>query len=302
MVIKNLFLVLITTVSIFAFNTLAYINNIRVNSGSSSLKWSKELSYAAKKHAIYLALNREFGHTESSYKSNFYASTPWQRIVKAGFNTRAVVENITFYEPNYRASINKIMGTVYHRLALLDTKVDTIGFAKYRRVYVYDMSNSKIANLCKYSNSSGVVGNICRDSSKTLSENLFYKALSSTKRRSRDIIKYPYSNQKNVGVKLERETPSFLPTSRSYGFPITVMLNSAYYNNLKLRKFKLFSGNREIKCKTVTFRNDRRKKLDKNSFVLIPNKKLLHKREYRVVFEVVANGRLKRLNWSFTTN
>jgi len=302
MIIKNISIMLIISVSTLTSGTLSYINNIRANSGCGALKWSKELAYAAKKHAIYLATNSEFGHTESSYNKNFYASTPWQRIVKAGYNTRAVVENITFYEPNYRYSIKKIMGTVYHRLALLDTKVDTIGFANYRKVYVYDMSNSKVENLCKYSKNSGLVNNICKNASKTLAKTDFYGALSSTKRRSRDIIKYPYSNQKSVGVKLERETPSFLPTNRSYGFPITVIFNSAYYNNVKIRKFKLYSNKRELKSKSVTFRNDLRKKLNKNSFVLIPYKKLQHKKRYTVVLEAIVDGKFKRLNWSFTTN
>jgi len=302
MIIKNISIVLIISVSTLTSGTLSYINNIRANSGCGALKWSKELAYAAKKHAIYLATNSKFGHTESSYNKNFYASTPWQRIVKAGYSTRAVVENITFYEPNYRYSIKKIMGTVYHRLALLDTKVDTIGFANYRKVYVYDMSNSKVANLCKRSKNSGLVNNICKKTSKTLRKTDFYSALSSTKRRSRDIIKYPYSNQKNVGVKLERETPSFLPTNRSYGFAVTVTLNSAYYTKIRLKKFKLYLGKREVKSKSVTFRNDRRKKLDKNSFVLIPTKKLLHKREYRVVFEAIADGKAKRISWVFSTN
>ena len=195
MIIKNISIVLMLGSLVYANSTLNYINNIRVKSGCSSLSLSNKLSYAAKKHAIYLATNKLFGHKEFSYKRNFYAKTPWQRIVKAGFNTRAVVENITFYEPSYKASIDKIMATVYHRLAFLDTKVDTIGFGRYKRVYVYDMSNNQLAKLCVSSQKKGLVSNICKNPNKTLSKDLFYRVLTSTKRKSRSIIFYPYNKQ-----------------------------------------------------------------------------------------------------------
>jgi len=302
MIIKNISLLLILSISIEANSSLNYLNNLRVKSGCSSLKWNNKLAYAAKKHAIYLASNRRFTHNENSHNRNFYAQTPWQRIVKAGFDTRAVVENITFYEPTFKNSIDKVMATVYHRLAFLDTKVDTIGFARYKNIYVYDMSNSKIANLCKYSNSSGLVTNICKKSSKTLAKNSFYSAINSTKKRSNSIIYYPYRDQRDVKVKLERETPSFLSNSSRYGYPVTVSLNSAYYSSVRLKKFKLFRNKIEVPCKIVTFRNDRRKKIDKNSFVLIPKKRLLHKRVYKVLFEAVADGKIKKVSWSFTTN
>ena len=111
-------------------SVLEYINFIRIHSGASSLKFSKTLSYAAKKHAIYLQTNHEFGHRESKENINFFGAMPWNRIANAGFGSKAVVENISFGEKNYRASVDKIMATVYHRLAVLDTKVDSLGFAK----------------------------------------------------------------------------------------------------------------------------------------------------------------------------
>ncbi len=49
-----------------------------------------------------------------------------------------MVENISFGEKSYKESIDKIMATVYHRLAFLDTKVDSLGFTKYKGIYVYD--------------------------------------------------------------------------------------------------------------------------------------------------------------------
>lgn len=298
--IKLLSLIIGATCAIYASNSLNYLNNIRQNCGASKLQYSSVLSKAAKKHAIYLAKNHEFGHNESSYKRFYYASTPWERIVKAGYSTKAVVENISFYEPSFRASIDKIMATLYHRLAFLDPKVDTIGYAKYNRVYVYDMSNSKVKRLCDYSKNGGLVNNICKNNAKTLSQYEFKNALRATKTKSKKVIIYPYRSQKNVYTKLEKESPRFLP-NRGYGLPISATFNSAYYSNVKLKKFKLYLNNKEVPAKIVTFRNDRAKKLNKNSFVLVPKFSLKRKTKYRVVLEAVANGHIKKYDWYFST-
>jgi hypothetical protein len=297
---RNITLILLLGNLTFA-SSIKYINSIRANSGASTLKFSSKLAYAAKKHATYLAKNREFGHNESSIKDSFYAAKPWLRIVKAGYETKAVVENITFYEPSFKASIEKLMSTVYHRLAFLDTKVDTIGYARYKGVYVYDMSNSKIASLCKSAKRVGDIANICKNSKLYLSRSSFRRALKQTKRRSRDIIYYPYNNQRNVGVKLAVETPSFIANSSRYGYPITIHFNSAIYTNVRLKEFKLFNNGKAVAGKVVTFRNDMRKKLDKNSFVFLPKRHLKHKTRYKVLFSATANGKPSKLTWSFTT-
>jgi hypothetical protein len=286
----------------FANSATGYINSIRINSGAFALSWSNQLAMAAKAHAKYLATNKEFGHQESFGNKNFYASMPWQRIVKAGYATKAVVENITFYEPNYKASIDKLMATIYHRLALLDIKVDTIGFARYKGVYVYDMSNSKIATMCKSKSISGDITNICKNPSKSLPNSRFNSAIKQTKRAAKEFIYYPYNNQTQVGTKLAKERPAFLPNSSRYGYAITVQHNSVFGGTLKLVTFKVFNNKREIKGKIVTFRNDRAKKLDKNSFVFVPLKALKHNSKYSVVFKAKVNGKPKRLSWSFYTN
>jgi len=298
--IKVLLLLISSTYTIYANSTLNYINFIREKSGASKMKYSSILSKASKKHAIYLFKNREFGHNESSYKKYFYAKTPWERIVKAGYSTKAIVENISFYEKNYKKSIDKIMSTLYHRLAFLDAKVDTIGFAKYNKVYVYDMSNSRLKNLCKYSKKEGLVTNICKNNFKTLNKKDFFSALKNTQIKSKDIIIYPYKNQKGVYTKLEQEIPKFLP-NRGYGLPISVTFNSAYYPKVKLKKFKLYKNNREVLSKIVTFRNDRAKKLDKNSFVLVPKYSLKRQSKYKVELEAILNSHIKKYIWYFHT-
>ena len=283
-------------------NVLDYINSIRVHSGASHLKYSKTLSYAAKKHAIYLKSNREYGHSESSRKINFFGEMPWNRIVNAGFGSKAVVENISFAERSYRTSVDEIMATVYHRLAFLDTRVDSLGFARFRNVYVYDMGNSKISSLCResFSNTISVMQNLCKDSHKELPLKLFRNALSKTESNSKRIITYPYSKQQNVSVSLANERPKFT-YKRACGLPISVTFNNYYYRSIAIKKFELKEGNRVLPSRIVTFRNDRAKKLKKGTFVLLPLQKLKHSTKYTVVLNAIADGKFKKLNWSFTT-
>ena len=284
-----------------AQSAINYINSIRLNCKMSSLKFNKKLADAAKKHAIYLAINQQFGHFESSSNSYFYGVNPWDRVSKSGFGAKVVVEDISFYEPSYKASIKKLMGTVYHRLALLDDKIDSIGYARYNGVYVYDMSSIKVANLCNknFANRGEYVYGVCSNSNN-IPRLEFTKALNSNRKKSKSIIVYPYPNAKNVGTSIVVENPKFVSSSR-YGLPITVLFNSYYYNHVKLKKFVLKRGKRVIASKIVTFRNDRLKKLPKNSFVLLPLKKLQKKAVYSVILEVVADGKVKKLSWSFST-
>ena len=284
-------------------NVLNYINSIRAHSGAGKLKYSKSLSVAAKKHAIYLSINNEFTHSESPYKSSFYGEMPWNRISKAGFGSKAVVENISFKEKNYKASVDKIMATVYHRLAFLDTKVDSIGFSKYANIYVYDMGNSKLTQLCKQNyniSSSSVVDNICKDSSIQIPINIFRRSLNRVKSKSKDIIKYPYSNQIVNSIKLEDERPKFV-YKKGYGLPISVIFNNRYYKDVSIKKFELKSGGKLVSSKIVTFRNDLANKLKKGTFILLPIHKLKSRTKYNVTLEVLADRKSKKLSWSFRT-
>ena len=303
MKMKITILLLIFFVNLSFGSALNYLNYLRNKSGMHSLQYSKALSLAAQKHAKYLYFNKEYSHNENSYKKYFFATYPWQRVTKAGFATKAVVENISFYEKSYKASIDRIFATVYHRLAFLDTKIDTIGYANYKRVYVYDMSNSKLANLCRKSKSysSNYVENICKNGNK-LDVNSFKKAINSTKRANSKTIIYPFNNQKINRVSLEDEQPRFIYSSKRYGYPVTVTFNDYYYKSVKLLDFSLYKNNRKVKAKVVSFRNDKAGKLNKNQFVLLPLQRLQRKSTYQVKLKALLNGKVKTLNWRFFTN
>jgi hypothetical protein len=299
---KRIFFFTIFLDFISGSSPLSYLNSIRESSGTSALSYSKSLSFASRKHSIYLAKNGEYSHFESPYKRFFFAKSPWERIVKAGYQTKAVVENISFGERSYRDSIDKIMATLYHRLAFLDIKVNQIGYSKYQKVYVYDMSNSKVANLCKRdwrsSHSTSEIINICKDGNRIPKEQ-FSKAIYRVKRASKSLIIYPYPNQKGVALKLEKERPAF--SNRGYGIPISVCFNDSYYRGVKLKELKLYRGSKLIKGRVVTFRNDRNKKIDKNCFILLPYHSLASGSKYKVKLRATSKGREIKKRWFFYT-
>jgi len=290
-------IILLTSVTVFS-NPLNYINYLRQKCGASALKYSKTLEIAAQRHAKYLYFNKEFSHTEFRGKLYFFASMSWDRIAKAGYLTKAVVENISFFEKSYKDSINKLFGTIYHRFAFLDLKVDTIGYARYKSVYVYEMSNSNLAKLCKSGANVGRVKNICKKGGAIRLVD-FNKAVFKTTKKSNSYVIYPFDNQKNVGLNLVRERPYIY--SKNRGFAVTIEFNKAYCKNVKLISFSLFNKNRKVSADIVTKSNDINKKLNEFQFALIPKKPLKRATTYKVVLKTKLNGKLETIKWRFTT-
>ncbi len=280
---------------------LDIINTIRLKSGATPLHYNAKLALAAKKHALYIAKTQNLGHYEDSSSPYFYGTAPWDRVVKAGFGTAMVVENISFYEPNFKRSIEKIMGTVYHRLAFLFLQADSIGYASVYRIYVYELSNSKVAALCKrhFKNAAMIIDRVCPNSSDIIPATLFNKAMNRLQKRAKSVVIYPYRDQKGVPTSGVEETPQFRYSR--FGFPITITFNSSYYSSVKLKTFQLFQGGKEIAGEVVDSTNDLHNKIRKGTFVFAPLNPLEHKKSYRVKVVAIVDGKRKIVEWSFET-
>lgn len=300
MLYKSILFLAILTIALAA-TPISTINSIRKKSGATTLTYSKKLSIAAYKHAYYVSKSSLLGHYEDSSYKYFYGSAPWDRVLRAGFGTAVVVENISFYEKNYRASIRKLMGTVYHRLAFLTLEVDSIGYGTVGRIYVYDMSNSKVAALCKkhYKNAPMVINGVCPNPSDIIPENLFKTAMWRMKSKAKSVIIYPYRNQKGVGVRGVEESPKFL--NRLFGYPVSITFNSRYASKVVLKSFKLLKGAKVVNGKIVTSRSDTHKKIKPNTFVFAPDRYLSSASTYRVKVVALVNGKRKVVEWSFST-
>lgn len=292
---------------------LTYLNNIREQAGLISLKHNKTLQNAATSHAQYLTQNQTNGHYEKKGKYSFTGTTPSKRVIKAGYPSTFVMENLSVNTVGHVKSIDNLFSAIYHRLVFLNLDKDEIGFGaastkKKRTIksaYVYDLGSSHISKLCKQSfnlaNGVYYMKNICRESDKMVPMSLFRKKKDEVRRKNRDIILYPYAEQNNVWPAFYNESPDPLPGYKVSGFPVSVQLNPAYYENVTLISFRLYTENEVVESKTLQHKNDHNHLLTKHEFALMPLKRLEYDRKYTAVFEAVADGNKVKKRWSFRT-
>jgi len=136
---------------------LAYLNKIREHTGLTALKSNKALENAAASHAKYLVQNQTNGHYEKSGKYSYTGRTPSNRIIKAAYPSRFVMENLSVNTSGPVKSIDKLFSAIYHRFVFLNLDKDEIGIGTYatkkkRRIknaYVYNLGLSGISQLKK---------------------------------------------------------------------------------------------------------------------------------------------------------
>ncbi len=90
--ISTLFLVSLNASA--AKEGLDYLNSIRTNAGLIKLKENRALDSAASSHAKYLIQNQRNGHYEKRGKYAYTGNTPSQRVIKAGYPSTYIMENI----------------------------------------------------------------------------------------------------------------------------------------------------------------------------------------------------------------
>ena len=303
--------VLLVTLTVLAYDRegVREVNRVRGNAGMIVLKNKYELSRAAYHHAKYLGRLRRKGHGERPGSDYYTGRTPSERMIRAGYPSRAGVENISYGDRNYAHSVRVLMATLYHRLAFLDFRVDEMGSSEYGnrqgRIYVYDLASSAVAKLCRASEGGGggrYVYRICADPQKKISQARFVRALAGVERRNPQAVLYPPAGARNVPRRFIRETPDPIPGVYGAGYPVTVQLNPAYYRQAKLKRFRLYDAQgKRVKAKVLTASSDPHHKLLPTDFALIPLATLKPRSRYRVEFEAVADGKRIRREWSFTT-
>ena len=294
---------------------LAYLNTIREHAGLIKLKNNKFLQKAAHSHAKYLIQNQQNGHYEKKGKYSYTGYTPSQRVIKAGYPSTYVMENISINTVGYAKSIDNLFSAVYHRFVFLNLDKDEIGFSvattekkrKVKRAYVYDIGSSGISELCKrsFSMENGVyyMKDICKQSSKMVPNVLVEERKDEVRRKNKDIILYPYDGQTQIWPAFYNEYPDPLPDYKVSGFPISVQFNPVNYKNVKLKSFRLYDAvGKEIKeTRILQHHNDHNHFLTKLEFALMPLKRLEFDTNYTVLFEAIADGYYVKKNWSFRT-
>lgn len=294
---------------------LTYLNKIREHTGLIGLKPNKALEKAAASHAKYLIQNQTNGHYEKSGKYSYTGRTPSNRVIKAGYPSRFVMENLSVNTIGADKSIDKLLSAIYHRFVFLNLDKDEIGIGSYttkkkRRInsaYVYNLGLSGISHLCqspfKMTNGEYYMKNICRQNDKMIPRSRFRGEKDHIRRKNKDVIVYPYVNQRHIWPAFYNESPDPLPKYKVSGFPISVQFNPANFNTVKLKSFRLYNkkGIEIKKTRILQHKNDHNHLFTKLEFALMPLERLEFGTTYTAVFEAVADGTKVKKHWSFRT-
>jgi len=294
---------------------LFYLNDIRKNAGMIKLKHNSSLQESSSLHAKYLVKNQEYGHYETRGKNSYTGTTPRDRVLKSGYSSGYIMENVSVNKGGYTQSIDNLFSAIYHRFVFLDFDKDEIGIGNYttknnvriQAAYVYSLGSKGIANLCleNFTMFSGkyYMKDICKDSEKMVPQDLFEKQKNYIREKNKSIVVYPYPAQKDIWPAFYNESPDPLPDHKVSGFPISVQFNPLYYKNIILETFRLYDAKGdEIKStKILQYTNDHNKLFKKTEFALMPLKRLDFSAEYTAVFKATANGKEIHKRWKFNT-
>ena len=294
---------------------LAYLNMLRNNAGLIHLKNNTSLEKAASSHAKYLIRNQTNGHYEKRGKYSYTGSTPSKRVIRAGYPSRYVMENLSVNTTGEIKSIDNLFAAIYHRFVFLNLDKDEIGIGsysikkkrKFKRSYVYNIASSGISKLCKRSfimeSGEYYIKKICRDNEKMIPQSLFREKKDEIRRKNSAVIVYPYSKQEHIWPAFYNESPDPLPKYKVSGFPISVQFNPANTHNVKLQSFRLYNeeGKEIKKTKILQHKNDHNHLFTKFEFALMPLARLEFNTSYTVKFEATADGRKVKKNWTFKT-
>ena len=275
---------------------LNYLNHLRTQAGLIPFESHPILNQAAKNHANYLSNHLTFGHEELPQYSDYTGKFASNRIVRVGFSTAKVIENVSANNRNYKESIDGLFGAIYHRQAFLDFRPDLIGIGvsqnqrdKEHTAFVYDLSVKALEEAHK--------------SPKEPNQKTLNKALQSNKNRNKSVVIYPFNQQQNVPPAFFDELPDPLPQHRVSGFPISISFNPSIYRSVKLLKFKLYNSQGKEVHNTLTYTHDTdiNQRLGKFDFVLFPLQRLQWNHKYTAIFLANINNKIVKKQWSFHT-
>ncbi len=297
-------------------SALTYLNSIRQDAGLIQFKPNKKLDKAAKAHASYLVRQQKNGHYEKKGWRGYTGKTPSDRVLKAGYSAKSVMENVSVNAKTSEKSIDVLFAAIYHRFVFLNFDKDEIGIGsastkkkqKITSSFVYNIGSTAISKLCNTSTffmQDGVyyMQDLCKNSANIVAQTLFQEKQNAIRVKNSQIVLYPYPNATNVSPVFYTENPHPLPGSKVSGYPVSVQFNPASYTNVTLKKFRLFDAKRrEIKKhKVLTHKNDINHRFTHLQFAFMPLYRLEYATTYSVDFEAVADGKKIKKSWKFTT-
>lgn len=285
---------------------LTALNSARFSAGAGELIQSSNLDVASDAHAKYLTDNQLIAHNEDASKLSFYAVTPVDRAVKAGFSTsyvaetiggaHAVVNNALVADPT--SCVFGMLDSVYHSAALLSTTTHV--------------------GVGQFTDSIGEAGCVI-DPATPLTSTYGQVPASGT------FVAYPFSGQTGVyetfyvAYESPRPSATLFPNTTA-GTPVVVSIGNADYVNASVSgtlaatvtQFVLKDAGGNVVPSSiltepalvgsgVTLNSD--SQLSPGFAVLVPLSPLAKGTTYTVNFAAtIKGGAALAKTWSFTTN
>ena len=287
-------------------NQLEQVNKIRSTAGLSLFSKDDKLEEAAINHSLYLVENKVAGHYENSNNSKYTGYAPLDRTAYAGYNNSIVGEVVTningLPDVNSKKPLELLMSAIYHRLALLSFKYSNIGIgvatSKELSSYVYDLGMSQVVSYCDsdLDFKSGYV-DVCLYNNKLLDSSIY----DYNKINNEFMVVYPYDGQLDADCVFYEEDPDPLPLCNVSGYPISISFNDSKVKSVELKDFTLLeNGVSDVKEMTV-LSNDNDKKIDKNTYVFFPLKRLKYDTKYVAIVKYIIQGLEYTHSWQFKT-
>jgi hypothetical protein len=291
---------------------LNLLNEIREAMGMNTLVENSRLETAAQAHSKYIVTNDTASHDELPGLPGFTGEKPAERAVRAGYLSRQVRENLSAHTFDAKGSIDGLFSAIYHRFAFLDVGIDEVGVGVTqnpedgeKNAFVYLMGNTQLNTLCAEPPFKGYgkyVYGVCKDPAHRISQKKFLKAKKSSKWLNPKIVLYPYDGQRDVPPAFYQETPDPLPEYDVSGFPVSVLFNDYFFQNVALLSFKIYESDKEVlPVRLLSHGSDPHQRLTPLQFALMPLQRLKYDTVYDAEIIYRHKGKKHSLHWQFHT-
>jgi len=284
-----------------ATDELAYLNCLRGLAGLTDLARAPALDEAAQGHADYLVANGQRTHKENPGLEGFVAETPAKRAREADYDAFWDVAEVIAYRASERAALDSLMSALYHRLALLRLDAGEVGMAtasggrEPEAAFVALTANPAMGENC----------DAAEDGSGgfTLTCDPGYQA---TRTRAMEDqppwIPWPPPGAEGIPPAFFEENPDPLPDYSVSGYPVSLQFNPARVDEVTVNSLSLEEGGQPVApIRRLEAGTDPHERLTPYQYAWFPLERLAWGTEYRVTAEVVVDGQLKELDWSFAT-
>ncbi|GAB6040502.1 CAP domain-containing protein [Endothiovibrio diazotrophicus] len=291
-----------------ADTAFSYVNSLRLLAGMTSFSTNSQLETAARGHANYLEVNNlGGGHYQSASDSSFTGVSVSDRVVAAGYSTTYVLENVSGGQDDAYASVDGLMGAIYHRFGFLNFSVDQLGIGiasgSYGR-YVYNMGNAGIESACNNGFSGGGSYYVACANDGRVASSDYEGALAVVRDANPARVVWPSDGNGDIPPAFFEESPDPLPDYSVSGYPLSIGFNEEKVSQVQLLDLavrKASDGTRLTNVRLLDASSDPNGEFSDKEFALFPLERLEWDTQYRADADLVVDGERTFLRWSFQT-